>query len=67
MKVFTQEDDFEYQMGKIIEKTKKDYPELNNLNADDLQDKLWSEKYAVQFARNVLDFCQEYSGDELFE
>ena len=57
MKVFTQEDDFEYQMEKIIEKTKKDYPELTNLSADDLQDKLWSEKYAIQFARNVLDFC----------
>lgn len=65
MLVSTIEDDFEYQMKKVIEKIKNDYS-LKHLDAEKLRDKIW-EYYATEFGRAVLEACNEYSGDELFE
>ncbi len=65
MHIKTVEGDFEYQMKKIISKFRKDY-ELTNLNAEELQDKIWID-LAAEFGRAILEACNEFSGDELFE
>ena len=53
MHIRTIEDDFEYQMERIITDFKKRF-ELEGLDAE-------------EFGRAVLERCVEYSGDELFE
>lgn len=65
MHIRTIEDDFEYQMKRVITDFKKRF-DLENLNAEELQDKIW-EEHAEEFGRAVLERCGEYSGDELFE
>ena len=58
-------ENYDYRMKRLIKKFVKDY-ELENLNAEELQDKLWDD-YSKEFARAVLEDMQEFSGDELFE
>jgi hypothetical protein len=65
MHIRTIEDDFEYQMERIITDFKKRF-ELEGLDAEELQDKIWKD-HAEEFGRAVLERCVEYSGDELFE
>lgn len=65
MHIPTIEEDYEYRMQNIVRKFVKDY-ELEELNAEELQDKLWSE-YAEKFAHAVLQDMTDFSGDELFE
>ena len=65
MYIRTIESEFDYQMERIISKFKKDY-ELEELNAEELQDKIWTD-LAKEFGREVLEACNNYSGDELFE
>ena len=61
----TIEENYDYRMKRLIKKFVKDY-ELENLNAEELQNKLWDD-YSKEFARVVLEDMQEFSGDELFE
>jgi len=56
---------FEYQMREVIEKFKKTY-ELEDLTAEELQDKIWKD-YPAEFGKMVLEKTIDYSGDELFE
>jgi len=65
MHIRTIEEDFDYQMGKVIKKFKRNFG-LEGLNAEEVQDRIW-EEYAEEFGKAVLDACAEYSGDELFE
>lgn len=65
MHVHTIEENYDYRMKRLIKKFVKDY-ELENLNAEELQDKLWNE-YSKEFAQAVLEDMQEFSSDELFE
>ncbi len=65
MRIHTIEENYDYRMKRLIKKFVKDY-ELENLSAEELQDKLWNE-YSKEFAQAVLEDMQEFSGDELFE
>ena len=65
MRIHTIEENYDYRMKRLINKFVKDY-ELENLSAEELQDKLWNE-YSKEFAQTVLEDMQEFSGDELFE
>lgn len=65
MRIHTIEENYDYRMKRLIKKFVKDY-ELENLNAEELQDKLWNE-YSKEFAQAVLEDMQEFFGDELFE
>lgn len=65
MHIHTIEENYDYRMKRLIKKFVKDY-ELENLNAEELQNKLWDD-YSKEFARVVLEDMQEFSGDELFE
>jgi len=71
MAIQTIEQDFEYQMKRLITKFKKDN-ELEELDAEELQEKLWGKQgeknyLTIEFARAVLEMCNNYSGDELFD
>lgn len=65
MHVHTIEENYDYRMKRLIKKFVKDY-ELENLSAEELQDKLWNE-YSKEFAQAMLEDMQEFSGDELFK
>ena len=65
MRIHTIEENYDYRMKRLIKKFVKDY-ELENLSAEELQDKLWNE-YSKEFAQAVLEDMQGFSGDELFE
>lgn len=65
MRIHTIEENYDYRMKRLIKKFVKDY-ELENLNTEELQDKLWNE-YSKEFAQAVFEDMQEFSGDELFE
>lgn len=65
MHIRTIEEDFEYQMRNVINKFKKDF-ELEELTGEEIQEKIWN-KYSKEFGRAVLEACNNYSGDELFE
>ena len=65
MRIHTIEENYDYRMKRLIKKFVKDYG-LENLNAEELQDKLWNE-YSKEFAQAVLEDMQEFSGDELFD
>ena len=66
MHIHTIEEDYEYRMKEIIEKFVKQYDELQDLDAEELQDKIWTD-YAKEFGHAVLEDMFEFSGDELFE
>ncbi|MFA7157398.1 MAG: hypothetical protein WC123_06900 [Bacilli bacterium] len=71
MRIHTIEQDFEYQMERLMTNFKKDN-DLEELDAEDLQEKLWGKQgeknlLTIEFARAVLEMCSNYSGDELFE
>lgn len=66
MQIHTIEEDFEYQMKQVLNEMRRTNDELKDLEAEELQDKLWGE-YSEQFAHAVLERCNDYSGDELFE
>lgn len=66
MHIHTIEEDYEYRMKEIMEKFVKQYDELQGLDAEELQDKIWNE-YAKEFGHAVLEDMFEFSGDELFE
>ena len=65
MHIHTIEENYEYRMKNIIRKFVK-YFELEKLNSDELQDKLWND-YSKEFAHAILEDMSEYAGDELFE
>ena len=65
MRIHTIEENYDYRMKRLINKFVKDY-ELENLSAEELQDKLWNE-YSKEFAQTVLEDMQKFSVDELFE
>lgn len=67
MHIRTIEEDFEYQMKGVITKFRKDY-NLKDLDAEEFQEKVWKDKnLSVQFGRAIIEACNDYSGDELFE
>ena len=63
----TIEENYEYRMKNIIESFLEDNEELNGLDVDELQDKLWEPEYAKAFGRAVIEDMISFSGDELFE
>ena len=65
MHIKTIEEDYEYRMKNIVRKFVKDF-ELEKLNSDELQEKLWND-YSKEFAHTVLEDLSEFAGDELFE
>lgn len=65
MHIRTIEEDYEYRMKNIVRKFVKDF-ELEKLNSDELQEKLWND-YSKEFAHAVLEDMSEFAGDELFE
>lgn len=67
MHIHTVEEDYEYRMKNIMEDFLEDYPELKELDVDELQDKLWEPEYAKAFGRAVIEDMMSFSGDELFE
>ena len=66
MHIHTIEEDYEYRMKRIMEDFLEDYPQLKGLDADELQDQLWTE-YAKEFGRAVMEDMSSFAGDELFE
>ena len=71
MTIHTIEQDFDYQMKRLMIKFKADN-DLEELDAEELQEKLWGKQgeknyLTVEFARAVLGMMSNYSGDELFE
>lgn len=68
MHIYTIEDDFDYQFKRIIKKMKEDYPELEDLSSDDLQEAIWKDKNMCEsFTHKMLEKAYEYGGDEIFE
>lgn len=65
MHIPTIEEDYEYRMKNLVKKFAHDY-ELEDCDAEELQDKLWND-YAKEFAHAVLQDMTDFSGDELFE
>lgn len=63
--IHTIEENYEYRMRNIVKALVKDY-ELNELNSEELQNKMWTD-YAKEFAHDVLQDMVDFSGDELFE
>lgn len=66
MHIHTIEEDYEYRMKNIIGKFVEKYDELQDLESEELQDKIWND-YAKEFGHVVLEDMFEFSGDELFE
>ena len=58
MHIHTIEENYEYRMENIMQKFVKDY-ELEELSAEELQDKIWSE-YAEEFAHAVLQDMNDF-------
>lgn len=67
MHLSTIEENYKYRMKKLIQNFVSRYEELQGLDTDVLQDKLWSEDYATDFAHAVLEDMTDFSGDELFD
>ena len=66
MHIQTIEEDYTYRMRRLIEKIVGQYEELQGLDAEELQDKIWND-YAKEFGHMVLEDMSEFSGNELFE
>lgn len=66
MRIHTIEENFEYQMKQIVKEMKRQYEDLAELDAEELQDEIWK-NYSKEFGRMVMERCNEYSGDEIFE
>ncbi len=66
MHIPTIEENYEYRMKNIMEKFVTQNEELQGLEPEELQDKIWSE-YAKEFGHAVMEDISEFSGDELFE
>ena len=65
MHIHTIEENYDYRMKNVMQKFVEDYS-LEELDAEELQDKIWSE-YAAEFGRVVMEDMNEWSGNELFE
>ena len=66
MHIPTIEEEYDYRMRNIMEKFVGQYDELQSLEPEELQEKIWND-YAKEFGRAVLEDMSEFSGDELFE
>ena len=66
MHIPTIEEEYDYRMRNIMEKFVGQYDELQGLESEELQEKIWND-YAKEFGRAVLEDMSEFSGDELFE
>ena len=66
MHIPTIEEDYEYRMKNIMEKFVAQYEELQGLDHEELQDKIWND-YAKEFGHAVMEDMSEFSGNELFE
>ena len=66
MHIPTIEEDYTYRMRILMEKFVCQYEELQGLDAEELQDKIWND-YAKEFGYMILEDMSEFSGDELFE
>lgn len=66
MHIPTIEEDYEYRMKNVMENFVGQYEELQGLEAEELQDKIWND-YAKEFAHAVLEDMNNFSGNELFE
>jgi hypothetical protein len=66
MNIRTIEADYDYRMKYVMETFLNQNEELKGLNAEELQDAIYESKYAVDFARLVLQDMYDWSGDELF-
>lgn len=67
MHIPTIEEDYEYRMKNIVGNFVSQHDELKGLDTEELQDKLWSEGYATEFGRAVMNDMSEFSGNELFK
>ena len=67
MNIRTIEADYDYRMQGIMGKFLNQHEELQELNVEELQDKMWEDDYAKEFAHMVMEDMQEWSGDDLFE
>lgn len=66
MHIPTIEEEYDYRMRNIVKKFVWQYDELQGLEPEELQDKIWND-YAKEFGRAILEDMSEFSGDELFE
>ena len=66
MYIHTIEEDYEYRMKNVMEKFVRQYDELQGLDPEELQDRIWND-YAKEFGHVILEDMSEFSGNELFE
>lgn len=66
MHIPTIEEEYDYRMRNIVKKFVGQYDELQGLEPEELQEKIWND-YAKEFGRAILEDMSEFSGDELFE
>ena len=67
MSMITRESLFDYQIKKLISKFKKEW-ELEDLNAEELQERIWNDKnLSSELGKELIELCDYYSGDELFK
>jgi hypothetical protein len=65
--MITRESLFEYQIGNLIKKFKKEW-HLEDLNAEELQETIWNnENLARELGRELIELCNVLSDDELFK
>ena len=67
MSMITRESLFEYQIKKLMSKFKKEW-ELEDLNAEEIQERIWNNKnLSSELGKELIELCNHYSGDELFK
>lgn len=61
------EDTFEYQIKRIVKEIREEN-ELEDLSSEQLQDEIWNDENLLKsFGRKIIERCNEYSGNEIFE
>ena len=66
MNIRTIESEYEYRMQCIMKEMFERFNELKELNCEELQEEMFKEEYALEFAKIVLQDMYSLSGDELF-
>lgn len=66
MHIHTIDENYEYRMKNILRNFVRQYKELQDLESEELEDKIWVD-YAEEFGQAVLEDMINFSGDELFE
>lgn len=58
--------EFEYVLKGIVKEFKHRHPEFRDLTSEELQDELWKNDSAIEFAHLILEKCEEFETDEIF-